>query len=569
MLDRSVKGIAAAIVTLLICMAAAQAQNRKVPESLMISASRGGHQRVIVLMASPQEGGRQEAARQPERYVENALQGTTRLVRGIADQPMVVAEVNREGLQRLERDQSVRRVIPDALMSAFLPDSTKLLHVPELWSKATKGSGVAVAILDTGVQHDHPFVANRIVAEACFSSASPANGSSPLCPNGQPEQIGPGAGNACDYKAITSNCVHGTHVAGIAAGASGRFKDVPLDGVAPQADIVAVQVFSRFEGEQRCGKGQKFCINAWTSDVIKGLLFVERIAAQRRIAAVNLSLGGGKLESACDLQSAYADIVNRLTQAGIAVVAAAGNNGYVGAVTEPGCIASAITVGAVDKSDKIDTSYSNTADMIDLVAPGTQILSSAAGSYYKLDGTSMAAPHVTGLFALLKSKHPEAGVETIMAAIKSSGQQIADPRNRMSFTLPNAEAALAVLDGGSKPAPAPSPGPAPAPQQPTPDPRLSACGPVCVDIGKDTRRVIFVLANREPVAAETLARLRTMFGANAKVEDIGDGKLAVELPEGTTGGDVDRARKGIGDDTKVFPDRPLETLQPGGRIMIR
>ncbi|MGU3496150.1 S8 family peptidase [Xanthobacteraceae bacterium A53D] len=547
----------------------ATAQVRKVPEALMTSAASGGHQRVIVLLATPQQGGRQEAARQPERYVESALAGTAQLVRGISDQPMVVAEVNSEGLARLERDQSVRRVVPDTLMTAFLPESTKLIHAPDLWSKATRGSGVSVAILDTGVQRNHPFFAKRIVAEACFSSNSPANGSRSLCPNGQAEQIGAGAGDACDYRAITANCVHGTHVAGIAAGAGGRLKDVTLDGVAPAANIVAVQVFSRFEGEARCGKGEKACINAWTSDVIKGLLYVERIARQQKVAAINLSLGGGKLESACDLQSAYGDVVARITKAGIAVVAAAGNNAYVGAVTEPGCIGTAITVGAVDKSDKIDTRYSNTADMVDLVAPGTQILSAAAGSYHKLDGTSMAAPHVAGLIALLKSKHPEATVDELLAAISGSGQQVADARTGKSFPLPNAGAALAALEGGSKAAPVPAPSPSPQPQKPVPDPRLSACGPVCVDTDKGARRVIFVLANRDPVGADTLKSLRAMFGSGAKVEDIGDGKLAVELPEGTSGRDVDKARKDIGDGTKVFPDTPLQTLEPGERIMIR
>jgi len=538
------------------------AQTRKVPEALMTSTGQQGHQRVIILMAGPREGGRQEAARQPERYIESQLQGTARLVRGILNEPMVVADVSREGLLRLERDSSVRRVVPDTLMTAFLPESTKLLHAPEGWSQNVKGSGVSVAILDTGVQRDHPFIAKHVVAEACFSSTSPDNGSSSLCPNGQQEQIGAGAAAACDYKAISTGCVHGTHVAGIAAGSDGHFQNATLEGVAPAANIVAIQVFSKFEGEERCGKGHAACINAWTSDVIRGLLLVERMAPQYKIAAVNLSLGGGKADSACDLQSAYADIVKRLTQKGVAVVAASGNNGYVGAVTEPACITSAIAVGAVKKDDTIDTSYSNTSDMVSLVAPGTQILSSAAGGYYKLDGTSMAAPHITGLFALLKAKYPQAAVDKLLQAVQASGEKIRDPRSNQSFVLPNVQAALAALDGGKT-------APPPQPAQPTPDPRVSACGPVCIENGKGTRRVIFVLANRDAVAKETLGTLRKIFGQKAKVEDIGDGKLMVELPEGATGDDVDRARKGIGDDTKVFPDRPLETLQPGGTLIIR
>ena len=570
MVPRPIRRQAFALALLAVALPNAAAA-QKVPESLVTSAGTGGHERVIVVMASPAEGGRQESYRQPERHLENILRGTARLVDGIGSQPLAVAEVNREGLARLERDPSVRRVLPDTLMRAFLADSTKLLGVPPVWTAGTKGSGVSIAVLDTGVDRAHPFLSGRIVAEACFSSISAAYGSKSLCPNGQAEQIGAGAGAACDHKAVTPNCVHGTHVAGIAAGASGRTEGGgTIDGVAPQAGIVAVQVFSRFDGEKVCGQAGKTCINAWTSDVLKGLLFVKRVAERAKVAAVNLSLGGGKNEGACDARSAYADVIDRLTKRGIPVVAAAGNEGLVGAVVEPACIASAVTVGATNKEGAVDTRYSNTSAMIDFVAPGTDILSSAAGGYHKVDGTSMAAPHVAGVLALLRVKHPKAPVDGLLAALRASGAMVTDARNNQASPLPNAEAAMAVLGGGAvKPVP-PKPDPGPArPPQPAPDPRISSCGPVCVEIGDTSRRVIFVLADRNAVSRETLTTLRTLFGASAKVEDIGDGKLVVELPQGTTGSDVDRARRSVGDGTRVVTDQPLQTLQPGGRIQIR
>lgn len=543
----------------------ADAQTRKVPESLMSAASGGAAQRVIVLMA-PQ---RQEASRDPEAYLENTLGMSAGAVARIADAPLAVAEVDRRALERLSRDPNVARVVPDRLMQAFLPDSTKLLHIPDAWAQAgEKGDGVSVAILDTGVQSKHPFLAGRIAAEACFSSNSQATGAKSLCPNGQNEQVGPGAGEACDYRAVTPNCVHGTHVAGIAAGANGRSDVGPLDGVAPAAKIVAVQVFSRFDGEKTCGKGVKTCISAFTSDVLKGLLFVERIRDEAKVAAVNLSLGGGKATEACDLQTPYAEIIDRMTREGLAIVAASGNNGFVGAVTEPACVKSAITVGATGKDGAIDKRYSNTSAQIDLVAPGTQILSSAGNGYYKLDGTSMAAPHVAGLFALLKAKAPNASVADLLATIARTGVPVTDPRSNTAAPMPNAAAAVAALDSGAAPDPKPDPKPGPD-VKPAPDPRLSGCGPVCVEIGRENRRVIFVLASRDKVPAETLKALAAAFGDRAKVEDIGDGRLAVELPAGTSPDDVDRARRGVGGDARVFPDRPLDALQPGGRIEIK
>src|SRR5262249_39064836 len=128
----------------------------------------------------------------------------------------------------------------------------------------------------------------------------------------------------------------------IAAGATGNAKGVPLDGMAPDADIVAVKVFSRFDGEDACGKGIKTCISSWTSDTLKGLLYVERIAAERKVAAVNLSLGSGHFAGPCDDQSVFTDVVARLRQAGIPVVAASGNEHLVGEITEPACLSSVI-----------------------------------------------------------------------------------------------------------------------------------------------------------------------------------------------------------------------------------
>lgn len=577
---RRFAAVMAGLVAAWVTPMAADAQIRKVPEALVTAAS-SAPQRVIIQLASPSEGGRQEAYRRPEAHIQGTLGRAARGVAGIADEPYVVAEVDRDGLARLERDASVRRVVPDRLMKAFLPESTKLLHVPDAWSHGSRGNGTAVAILDTGTNGNHPFFKGRIVAEACFSSTVAASGSTSLCPNGRGEQVGAGAAAPCDPRAVALGCVHGTHVAGIAAGANGTLKGQTLNGVAPGAGIVAVDVFSKLEGEATCGKGQKACISAWTSDVLRGLLYVERIAASTHVAAINLSLGSGKWAGDCDAQSPYTDVVSRLTAKGIAVVVAAGNDGFAGAVTEPACVSSAVTVSAVRKDGTIDADYANTSPVVDLVAPGTQILSSAGETYVRLDGTSMAAPHVTGLIALLRAGHPKASVAELVAAIQASGTKVTDGRDALTFALPNAEAAIARLDASPaappspapKPQPSPSPSPSPSPPpvaaQPPPDPRVAGCGPVCIEAGRDTRRVIFVLANHDPVGADTLATLRTVFGAGARVEDIGDGKLLVELPEGTGGPDIDRARRGVGDGTRVFPDRPMDALQPGGRIQIK
>lgn len=551
--------LTAVISTLLAPVAGlAFAQSPKVSESL-ITAAQARPQRVIVLMAAPDQGGRQEAFRQPENFVRGVLGATARSVGGIADQPMVVAEVSSEGLRRLARSESVLRVVPDNLLSASLPDSVKLVNVPEVWSRQTRGGSVAVAILDTGMQLDHPFVKGRVVAEACFGSTVESRGSKSLCANGHGEQISRGAAAACDYKTVSTGCVHGTHVAGIAAGAAGDANGVPFDGIAPEAAIVAVKVFSRFDGEEACGKGVRTCISAWTSDTLKGLLYVERIAAERKVAAVNLSLGSGHFAGPCDDKSVFTDVVARLHKAGIAVVAAAGNEHLVGEIAEPACVSGVIAVGAIKKSGEIDISYSNTSAQVAIVAPGTQILSSAADGYVKASGTSMAAPHVAGILALLRAHNPRATVDQLVDAVKKTGKPVTDPRNNLASVVPDAEAAMLALADGVASVPNPDGA----------DPRITNCGPVCIEEGRNMRRIIFVLARGQKVTADTISRLQESFGGKAKVEDIGDGKLLVELPVAPAAEDVDRARRGVGSGTRVVPDRPLDALKPGQTIKIQ
>ena len=83
------------------------------------------------------------------------------------------------------------------------------------------------------------------------------------------------------------------------------------------------------------------------------------------------------------------------------------------------------------------------------------------------------------------------------------------------------------------------------------------------------RRIIFVLAKGRKVTAETMSRLQESFAGKAKVEDIGDGKLLVQLPVAPAPEDVDKARRDVGDGTRVVPDRPLDALRPGQTINIR
>src|SRR5690606_22167174 len=126
-----------------------------------------------------------------------------------------------------------------------------------------------------------------VVEEACFSSNSATSTS--LCPNGSNFQVGPGA--AAPTRCIGANgCEHGTHVAGIAAGSP---------GVAPDANIIAIQVFSRFSGIAECGFNGS-CVKSFVSSQMSALIYAESFSSAYDIAAANLSLGGEFFSNHCD-----------------------------------------------------------------------------------------------------------------------------------------------------------------------------------------------------------------------------------------------------------------------------
>lgn len=339
--------------------------------------------------------------------------------------PMMTMSVDGAGLADLQASDSVQSIQADRVNFTTLVQSTEHIGATDAWSLGFTGEGQTVAIIDTGVDKSHPWLdSGKVVAEGCFTTTDWSQDSAGVCPGANPDYAtGPGAGAPCPFESTYGDCAHGTHVAGIAAG------DNPGGGggVAPDADVIAVQVFSRFDSG--CPNELNPCAGAWTSDIIAGLDYVYSLRNTYDIASANLSLGGGFYSGYCDSDPIKAS-VDSLRNAGIATVVASGNAGWKSGMSSPACISSSVAIGATgDTSDTVQW-WSNSSGALDLLAPGASITSSVpGGGTATWSGTSMATPHVTGAWAVIAESDPGASVSEIEAALESAGVSVTDPEN--------------------------------------------------------------------------------------------------------------------------------------------
>lgn len=450
--------------------AQSEENTRRVAQPLVQRALAQGRVRVIVglnvrvvpegLLTSPQ---RARIARVQSAVLTDLAAFNFGQVKRFSIVAGMALDTNLAGLDVLAAHPAVSYLEEDRLVPPTLAESTGIIGAPTVWATGNTGAGRAVAILDTGVERLHPFFGGRIVSEACYSTTNASFGSTSVCPGGVGEATGTDTAAPCTF---SSSCAHGTHVAGISAGSGSSFH-----GVARGANVIAIQVFSRFDNASLC-RSSNPCPLSYTSDQILGLERVYELRSTFNIAAANMSLGGAPVtdQATCDANNAAEkSAIDTLRSVGIATVISSGNNGSTDGISSPACISTAVSVGSTKDGSNgatpVDTvsSFSNSASFLNLLAPGEWITSSVPGgganTFSTFQGTSMAAPHVTGAWALLKAGVPSASVTQVLAALTTTGTGVLDSRNGITKPRINVALALPVLveslgpDGAGNPIP--------------------------------------------------------------------------------------------------------------------
>ena len=391
-----------------------------------------------------------------------ALDSAQQVIRQYRNIPSVSMRLTADQIEKISAHPLVRSVERMEVYQKYDNEAHPLTGVDLAQAGGFTGSGVTVAVIDDGIQSDHP----AFGAQTGFPTSKILGGF----------DFGD---NDADPRNDCAGQSHGTSVTGIIAGnGSGG-----VTGVARDASLV----FLKIQSASICGS------SSLDGDLVGAIDWVVTNQSTYNISVLSMSLGGGEYTSVSSCQSSNGALRNALDAAeaaGIATFAASGNNGFCQSMGSPACIGSAISVGAtydanignvgfcISNSSCVSTSfnpacsfgtgaafegstfadkvtvYSNSASFLDLLAPSNcaNTSSTNSGTNTCFGGTSAATPFAAGTAALaIEAAGGSLSPSAILSALQSNGVNVTDPRNGRVTPRVDAYATVQSLSGGPTP----------------------------------------------------------------------------------------------------------------------
>ncbi len=314
-------------------------------------------------------------------------------------------------------DPNLEEVSEESVEKAVVRDmggnTQSLMNLNFARSLGLNGKGRTIAIIDSGLNRRNPVFARKpggTITEACFSTPQKSGSKTivSICRNGS---TGPGSSTPTGMRA-SSRFNHGSHVAGIAAGA---------DGVAPAANIISIQSHSELrwtckaDERQTYGCGGNMCCKTYISDtdLARSYNYIfDLVKKGTKIDVVNMSYGNSTeykdAKSCAKAKPQQKKFMDRLAANGMLPVAATGNDTFNNGIAAPACHSSVYAVGGLaNQKTPFLRNTSNHSRLVDIAAPGTDIWSANnTTGLVQMNGTSMAAPMVSGAVALVKQMYP-------------------------------------------------------------------------------------------------------------------------------------------------------------------
>ncbi len=445
------KNIFALAALLLLCFPGADCRAGGLSADALKKAQANGSVRVLVMLhdETREQIERKSTARRKDEVGQKVSSVLNRLsvknirvYRRFNFVPAFAIVADAAMLKRLQNDPAVSRIDIDAPGSgnAIAPDESSVLNnVSPLQGLGLDGSGMKVAVIDSGVDTDHVDLQPRLVGQQCFCSNSSGVGG--CCPNGQATQSGAGAAE--------DGHGHGTNVNGIIVGQG----NVAPRGAVPAAELVVVRVLDN---------NNSFCCS---SDVVAAMDWVA--ANHPDVDAVNLSVGTGALfPGNCDTSTSFtqamAVAVNNLIAKGAVVTASAGNDHNSNNMSAPACVENAMGIGATwdftggaitflgctdtSTAPKKPACFSNRSVTTDLYGAGAFVTSTGRnGATSTFGGTSMASPMTAACAVALKQAVPFSSVSQRVDAMKLAPTTITDTVSGRQYPFLDCVDAVQVL----------------------------------------------------------------------------------------------------------------------------